>query len=265
MEKVINVGKGQFKALSFGAKNIVVATIIASGCILIFTPSIAICAWILLPGWLLSAIMLFSPKQIFKIHVFGETLEGLTSLGQGLAKKINKDEPDGGEPATKKKPTGPFSNATTDGFLSLVKNVFLFQTVLFLALPLYVNYTEGGLTLGIFILMVVVVVALAMWRVFEFLSKVGIVLLVLLYSVGISSVLFPQIGYYSSKLFGDIHPVDRRVAKVENKIILVSQENKTVKELAARKAVLEDLEATGLSIEEYQKKLEKEMREKQSR
>ncbi len=260
MEKIVNIGKGQFKAWSFATKNVVFATIIVAVLILIFKPSMAICAWILFPAWLLSAMMFFSPKQVFKVHVFGETLEGLTSLGQGLAKKINKDEPDGGEPATKKKPTGPFSNATTDGFLSLVKNVFLFQTVLFLALPLYVNYTEGGLTLGIFVLMVVVVVALAMWRVFEFLSKIGIVLLVLLYSVGISSVLFPQIGFYSGKLFGDTHPVDRRVAKTENEIKAVSEENKTVRQLAARNAVLEELKTKKITLEELKKQLEEQVK-----
>ena len=264
MEKLIKVGKGQFKALSFGAKNIVVATIIISGCILIFRPSMAICAWVLLPGWLLSAIMLFSPKQIFKIHVFGEALEGITGIGGGLLKSIasitkKAGEASGGK-SDKKKSTGIFSNEATSGFLSLVMNVFLVQTVLFLSLPLYVNYTEGGLTVGIFILMVGFVLAKTIWKIFKPVLQLGVVSMALLYVVGISLVMFPQIGYYSTKFLGDTHPVDRRVAKVENEILSVSQENKTAKKLAAREAVLEDLKATKMSLEEYKKKLVEDVR-----
>lgn len=244
-------GTEELQRLRFLLISVSGATLIGAILILALHPSVGVCIWITLIPWLFTAYRLFSIERLIQVQLTDVTLGFAKSLGEILTKKEEKSS---------------FSeNDLTKIYLLIISGIFFFQTALFLMLPLYVNFTEGGVTPVILILMIAVVIGIASAKFLAGIFRLLVKVTVVLYVVGLAFVLFPQIGFYANKFVGDTHLVDPRVASVENKIRAVGQENKTVKELAARKAVLEDLEATGLSLEEYQKKLEKEVREKQSR
>lgn len=143
---------------------------------LLFRPEMANSFWLSLLLWIYSGYRLFSISRYVKIHILGEALEGVKAVPV--------------------KP-GILDNDLAKLYLKLITSIYFVQTILFLGVPLYVNYTEGGVGLLIPILMVTVAAGILMGTFFPKVFVAGAVVILLIFSVGIVSEMFPQIAVYT--------------------------------------------------------------------
>jgi len=209
-------------------------TIFGVVAILAIKPAIEISVWITVFPWMYSAYRLYSVRRIINVHLTGEALE--------LARVPVAD------PSEPRQETGVFDNDFIRGYLSIISNIFLVQTALFLVLPLYVNYTFGGMTAAIVILMLMVVIAIDNFTSFKRLSRFTVKVAVVAYTVGLVFVLFPQTGFYMNELVGDrIKIIPASTAKLVNDI----DDFQKQKKIEANDKFLKD-------VAEYQKRHPKE-------
>lgn len=144
--------------------------------LLLFRPEMGNSFWFSFLLWAYSGYRLFSISRYVKIHVLGETLEGIKAVPV--------------------KP-GILENDLARLYLKLITSIYFVQTILFLGVPLYLNYTEGGVGLLIPILMVTVAAGILMGSFFPKVFVAGAVVILLIFSISIFSELFPQIAVYT--------------------------------------------------------------------
>ena len=175
-------GKKETEKMKKALRVIFFATLVGVMPILAFRPSIQICVWITLTPLIVSAYKFFSIRRFIAADITGEILEALHM------KVDDSEEPE--------KPTSIYDNKFIRLYLLVISGMFIAQVGLFLLLPLYVNYTIGGLTTLIIILMVSAVMALSGFTSFAkaYMAMVG--LACSLYALGVMFVIFPQISYY---------------------------------------------------------------------
>lgn len=246
-------GKKEFDKLGYCFTAVFVATIAGIVPILVFRPSMGICFWITLAPWLFTAYRLFSIHRFIGIHITGEILE--------FAHAPIADP-------KSKKPTSIFENPFIRTYLSVISGIFLVQTVAFLLLPLFVNYTVGGVTAIIVIVMLCVVAIIGSWTFFAKAFRFGAVFACVLYSAGLILYLFPQIGYYtgfgvqlipasSAEIVRDIESLRNQQVEDANNAKLREalkwQKSNPTKQLPEE--YIDVIEAAGrnLTVEEYKK------------
>ena len=137
-----------------------------------------------------SAYRLFSIRMYINAHVAGESLEffsGLTGIG---------------ETADTKK-TSLWKNELASFYWSLIKGIFLAQSVLFLMLPLYVNYTAGNAKTAVIISIVAVVISIGSATFFVKIFRTLTTITVCAYCVWLVFALFPSIAFQFNHYLGD--------------------------------------------------------------
>jgi|GEM_PF-2088856 len=193
--------------------SVIVLTIIGVALLLFIRPAIGPSFYFTLIPWVLSAYYLFSIKRITTMHLTGESFEFLSALSAGLKKSR-----EGGTTETKEA-TGLFDNEFIRNYLSVIFGIFLVQTSLFLIIPLYVNYSMGGMTTVIIILMLLTIIAIDNFTSFQKMSRFTVKMAVIAYTIGLVIVLVPQVGFYASYIGGDrINIVPQSTAKIANEI-----------------------------------------------
>ncbi|TSD01733.1 MAG: Uncharacterized protein Athens071425_339 [Parcubacteria group bacterium Athens0714_25] len=137
---------------------VIIATVIGSLSILIFRPTIEHAYWF--PGicWVFAAYRLFSIGRYIRIHITGEGLEAI---------HLTSNQP------------GVLNNELAKLYWKIITNVFLAQTMIFLSLPVYINYTEGKASLLLPAMMILVAISIANWKsataVFRFIGTIVII------------------------------------------------------------------------------------------
>ncbi len=193
--------------------SVAVATAVGLLLILMIRPSIGVCIWITLLSWMFSAYRLFSINRLVGVHLTGEGLEAAEALATVLLKKVEGSAPD--VPAEK---TGIFDNPLIRTYLRIITVIFFIQTALFLMSYLYVNYTTGGITEVILIIMLSTVLIIAKPKTFTKGFAIVAVVMVLVYSVGLVPHLFPQIGFHTRGITEKIHIVPASTAQIAEEI-----------------------------------------------
>lgn len=212
--------------------NILIATIVGVIAILAFEPSMEKCVWITLIPWVVSAYYLFSIQRFIRMHITGEMLELLHVSVTNLAKAAAVITATGTTttasatpaPAAAPATTGILDNPFIKIYLNVISKIFLAQTALFLILPLYVNYTFGGKTTAIIILMLMVIIAIDNFTSFTKLSRFTVKIAVIAYAVGLIFVLFPHVGFYLTGITGSAKVVSASTAKRVNDLNALQRE-----------------------------------------
>ncbi len=167
--------------------------------------------WLLIP-WLFTAYRLFSIRRIIDFQVAGEVFESLRSPLSTLRMMW------GVETETQER-AEVFHSPLVIMYLNIIIGLFFFQTGLFLALPLYVNYTTGGVVPIIALAMVSVIILIASPSFFMEASKASVVLVAFAYFVGFTFYLIPQLGFYMNYVGADkIKLVPASTARIVNEI-----------------------------------------------
>lgn len=205
-----NAVSGELVRIRWALVTVLGATLMGAFLILALKLSIRVSVWVTLIPWLFTAYRLYSVQRLINVHVTGEGSEFLTALSNEL-KKLR------GRPAKDQEATGVFDNEFIRAYFSVISNIFLVQTALFLVLPLYVNYTFGGMTTAIIILMLMVVIAIDNFASFRKMSRSTVKIAVIAYVVGLVFVLFPHVGFYVDGLIGNkVNVVAASTAKRAN-------------------------------------------------
>jgi len=205
-------GTEELQRLRFLLISVFGATLIGAILILAFTPSVGACIWITLIPWLFTAYRLFSIERLIQVQLTDVTLGFAKSLGEILTKKEEKSS---------------FSeNDLTKIYLLIISGIFFFQTALFLMLPLYVNFTEGGVTAVLLVVMLAVVVGIASAKFLAGIFRLLVKVTVVLYVVGLAFVLFPQIGFYLSGVTGNTQVVAPSTAKLTNHLFKLQRKQR---------------------------------------
>lgn len=191
---------------------VVILTIVGVAAILFLKPTVGVCVWITLLPWIISMCKLFSIKRFIRMHVTGEVLE----LAHVSVKKPTEAA------AAPPQETGILDNPFIRIYLSVISNVLLAQTALFLMLPLYINYTVGGMTTAIIIVMLLVIVAIDNFTSFKSMSRFAVKASVVAYTVALIFMLFPQAGFYANSckksLPGEVSVIKPSTAKLFNEL-----------------------------------------------
>lgn len=197
-----DAANGEIERMRNALTYICIATGVSGLLILIFRPTMGKCFWIIVVSWIFSLYHLFSIRRFIRLHITGETLEFLGAL---MANPIH--------PTTG---TTMFDNPFIRVYWNVITGICLFQSSLLLALPLYVNYTSGGLTEMIPITMLSVTLLILSPKIFKgvFAGTTGTMMLT--YFVILIFVLFPQAGFYTGKITGGVHVVPASTAKLIN-------------------------------------------------
>lgn len=143
---------------------------------LIFRPGVGWCIAISTPIWIYSATRIFSVRRYIEVHIGGEALEFIKAI---------PNQP------------GVLTNQLADSYWRTISNLFLLQTVLFLGLPLYVNYTKAGAAYAVIIVMIGVALALAEWKVFQIAFRYATIAVIICMVVGVLMAMFPQLRFYT--------------------------------------------------------------------
>ncbi|NTV41241.1 MAG: hypothetical protein HGA61_03120 [Candidatus Moranbacteria bacterium] len=201
-------GTEELQRLRFLLISVSGATLIGAILILAFRPSVGVCLWIVLVPWLFTAYRLFSIERLVQVHLAGESLEILSTL-RALLNRQN---------------VNPLENELTKFYLLVISGAFFFQTALFLMLPLYVNFTEGGITAVLLIIMLAVVVGIASASFLATIFRGFVFATVALYCVGLLFVLFPQVQFYLTGITGKVEVVAPSTAKLANELSSLQSE-----------------------------------------
>ncbi len=183
IEKLYDRVNVELDHLRLNLNYVIACSLVGFFALMILRPSMEKSFWITLGPWLVSAYFLFDIKRFIHLHVAGELLE----LMQVAVVK----------PTAQSEATSVLDNDTSRLYLRIITGIFAAETFLFLALPLYINYTAGGNTTMIVIAMVAVIVAIGSAAFFTKLFRFGVAVTVILYVLGLTFVLFPQLGFYS--------------------------------------------------------------------
>jgi hypothetical protein len=209
-----NTGIDELNSLRDCLISVLIATAIGIILMLVFRPSIKVCLWIALLPCLFTAYRLFSIRKFIIVHITGEILERLNIHVVALE-----------QPAV---PTSIFNNPFIKKYWEVVSGIFLAQILLFLLLPLYVNYTAGDITAAVAIIMLLVMIAISCFEIFLALFRGAVVLTIILYSIGLFFLLFPQVSPYMKDLLSasnvnvmlereSIMPFDGKSSKSNNR------------------------------------------------
>ncbi|MCK9378894.1 MAG: hypothetical protein M0P97_01990 [Candidatus Moranbacteria bacterium] len=151
-------GNDEIDELRFAILAVVASTVIGALSIVIFRPTIENAYWFPVICWFFSAYRIFSIKRYVTIHLTGEGLEAL---------RITSNQP------------GVLDNELAKLYWKIITNVFLAQTMIFLSLPVYINYTEGKASLLLPAMMIIVAISIANWKsattVFRFIGTIIII------------------------------------------------------------------------------------------
>ena len=212
-----NAVSGELVRIRWTLMTVLGATILGSALILLISPSIKVSICITLIPWLFTLYRLCSVRRMLNMHLTGESFEFLTALSNEL-KKLR------GRPVENQEETGVFDNEFIRAYLTVISKIFLAQTALFLILPLYVNYTFGGMTAAIVILMLMVVVAIDNFTSFKKMSRFTVKVAVVAYAVGLVFVLFPHVGFYLDGLIGNkVNVISASTAKRVNDLTAIQK------------------------------------------
>lgn len=212
-----NAVSGELVRIRWALMAVLGATILGAVLILVFSPSVGVSVWITLIPWLFTAYRLYSVQRLINVHITGEGSELLMALSNEL-KKLR------GRPVENQEETGVFDNEFIRAYFSVISNIFLVQTALFLVLPLYVNYTVGGITTAIIIAMLMVVIAIDNFTSLKKMSRFTVKIAVIAYAVGLVFVLFPHVGFYFDGLIGSkINVISASTAKKVNDLAVIQK------------------------------------------
>ncbi|HBI50552.1 MAG: hypothetical protein US57_C0008G0031 [Candidatus Moranbacteria bacterium GW2011_GWC2_37_73] len=269
-----NAVEGELQQLRWVLITVLGATLLGAVPIVALSLSVEVSIWWTLAPWLYSAYRLFAVRRFINMHITGEILESLqammgiinnamTSVAAATTVVVTTPSvvatvtpPTTTTTTTTTTPavaaasesTGIFDNPFIRKYLTVISNIFLVQTALFLILPLYVNYTMGGKTTAIIIVMLLTIIAIDNLVSFKKLSRFTVKVAVVAYTVGLVFVLFPQAGFYINELVGDkIKIIPPSTAKLVNDI----DEFQKNKKIEANDKFLKD-------VAEYQKRHPKE-------
>jgi hypothetical protein len=200
-------GSDQIESLRFVLMSVIVTSVLSVVAILKIKPSVGVSVCITFLPWIFIGFRLFSISRFVGTHVIGEGIEFFSSLTK-IFKGVKNDFEE----------TGALDNEFIRIYWSVVSGIFLAQTVLFLILPLYVNYTDGGFTTGIIMAMLVAIVLISSATFFMKIFRMAVVMTVVAYSVGLIFVLFPQTNFYLTGLIGKTNVVAMSTAKKVNEL-----------------------------------------------
>lgn len=155
--------------------SVAIATLGGTLLLVVFSPSVGCSFVITFPIWLWTCYRVASVNRYIRVHILGEGLD-VFQLTPAHGHVLDND--------------------LARLYRRVMASILLLQTILFLGLPLYFNYTQGGRMLIVPMIMVAVAITLISWRfsVGAFSAFAGIVLVV--FSVGMFLAMFPQVGYY---------------------------------------------------------------------
>lgn len=136
-------GNDEIDELRFAILAVIISTVVGVLSIVVFRPTIENAYWLPVICWFFSAYRIFSIKRYVTIHLTGEGLEAL---------RITSNQP------------GVLNNELAKTYWKVITNLFLAQTMIFLSLPVYINYTEGKASLLLPTMMILVAISIANWK-----------------------------------------------------------------------------------------------------
>lgn len=136
-------GNDEIDELRFAILAVIISTVVGVLSIVVFRPTIENAYWLPVICWFFSAYRIFSIKRYVTIHLTGEGLEAL---------RITSNQP------------GVLNNELAKTYWKVITNLFLAQTMIFLSLPVYINYTEGKASLLLPTIMILVAISIANWK-----------------------------------------------------------------------------------------------------
>ena len=143
------------------------------------------------------------------MYAIGEAAKGAKITADIIAAFVKKST----RPETT---TSAFDNEFIQAYFSIISGILFVQTALFLMLPLYVNYTAGGFITGIIIAMMAVIIAISNISFFTGMFRAAVAITVIAYIVGLTFILFPQVGFYTGGITENIHVVPASTAQLIN-------------------------------------------------
>ncbi|EKE25486.1 MAG: hypothetical protein ACD_5C00141G0002 [uncultured bacterium] len=205
----------EIERMRFALISVAGATLLGVAFILIMKPSIGTSVCWTLPLWLFSAYRIFSIRRLIGLEITGKLVEFMGRLLRGRLRLAISG-------------LGYLGNELIVTYWRTISTTFLLQTALFLALPLYVNYTYGGVVVIIMIVMVSVIVAIRNYGMFERYLRYGINMLVVGYVIGIIFAMFPHAGFYIGGLTKRVSVVNASTAKKVNELNEIRSEQQEV-------------------------------------
>lgn len=222
--------------------NVISATFLGVIVILLCRPSVEASFVFILFPWIFSAWRLFSLRRLLSVHLTGEAAD-FFAFEFFSKKTVAKPPTTGATTATATTgagtgaqaptitETGPLKNSTSDAYLKMVLNVFLGQTVLFICLVLYVNFTQGGIGAAVGLLMVLVIVAI--WdkelflKVFSATVKIMATVCVVWFLFALFPSAFQVAEFYFTRVTGGgVHVVESSTAKLVNENAEIKRKQK---------------------------------------
>ncbi|MEI7890735.1 MAG: hypothetical protein WCI36_02090 [bacterium] len=190
ISNLFRVARTEVRNIKLDLYYVIFWTILGVGLLLVFRPTVESSFLFTFIPWIASFILLFSVNHLINIHVAGEGLEFASALtGVGTTEDT--------------KETTLLENVFSDMYWSAIKGIFLAQSILFLMLPLYINYTAGGNAMAIAICMVSVVIAISAATFFKMMFGFLSLMTVLAYCFGGILILFPPIAFQFNHFIGN--------------------------------------------------------------
>lgn len=217
INNLFRVAMNEMRHLRLNLMYVIFWTVVGVVLLLVCKPTMATFAWFTLVPWLASAYFLFSIQRFIRLHIAGEGIEFLGAMSDAMRRLR------GGNVETREQ-TGAFDNEFIRNYISVISNVFLVQTALFLLIPLYVNYTLGGKATAIIIVMLCVIVAIDNFASFRKISRFATKAMVISYVVGLTFVLFPHAGFYLGGLTNKVDVISVSAAKKVNDLDKLQKE-----------------------------------------
>jgi hypothetical protein len=153
---------------------------------------------------------LYSVRRFIRLDTIGEGIKGAKNVGAVIAAFATNST----RPRTE---TSMFDNEFIRAYLSIISGIFFVQTSLFLMLPLYVNYTVGGLGAMILIAMLSVILIIADAKLFKSTFCFAAGATAFIYSVGLIFCLFPQISFLTG--MNTVNVISAEEAYLANKAL----------------------------------------------
>jgi len=208
------------------------------------------------PIWIFSAYRIFRIWRYLYVAIAGEVLDGLQAIGPETNQTI-------------------WDSELAANYRKYAVNVWLSQTVIFLATPLYFNFTSGGRLWLPILIMVIFAIAMISVKAGLWVFRTVAVITVFIFLLFAGYDMFPQVGYVpfisegvaklkAGKLFGESARSLGEVNALRAKQRAVALQRVIAKTMAWQQAnpgrdipesLKNEMEATklGLTVSEYQK------------